>query len=399
MRIHFNTTLNKQVRMLDGQWQGVKLASDGRVYFFGGSHSAGVSAPFFRYDPTKNDIELLAGDMTRICGEDPAETPTQGKVHSDILEHQGWLYFGTHLSDYSAKGCETYTGAHLVGFEMATGHFRDYGVIHPNFTNYSAVGLDPAANCVYVYTTPFGFGDGPHLHRIDLATGENRDLGLVTPWKGRDKEGKGHGQPCAHLFVDRRGDVWFSLRDEHALFVARGATGQIERHNDVFPGKASQWYHIRPLDGDRALVALPDGFYIFDSRLFDSGDAFALLKPVATPGFTWAYVAVDDKRFYWNSRSVEKDPKTDHFETRILSSSFSSPQETIDHGSFHDAEGRAPWFLGDLASDGAGRLYSAGRWYVRPEEEQTIGVNRHGLMVAVFFTALDVSDDLRSPGK
>lgn len=395
MRVIFNHTMNRQVRMLDGQWQGVRLASDGRVYFFGGSHSAGVSAPFFRFDPTRGVVELLALDMSRICSEDPSRTPTQGKVHSDILEHKGWLYFGTHLSDYTPEGSRAYTGGHLVGYEMATGRFRDFGVIHPNYTNYSAIGLDALRERVYFYATPFGEGDGPHLHRIGLDSGENRDLGLVAPWTGRDQKGRGHGQPCQHLFVDGRGDVWFALRGEHALFVAREGSGRIERHDGVLPGNANQWFCVRPIDEDRCLAVLPDGFYIFDSRRAGAGDsrqisgAFSLLCKVETPGFTWAYVAMDHERIWWNSRSQRTLADNRH-EVRIHSLSRADPSKIVDHGPVNDGQGRAPWFLGDLVSDGCGRLYSCGRWYIRPEEEEEIGVDRNGLMVAVFFTALEV---------
>jgi hypothetical protein len=394
----FNATLNHRVRMLDGQWQGVHMASDGKVYFFGGSHSAGVSAPFFRYDPARNDsatsahdIEIIAQDMTRICGEDPTKTPTQGKVHSDIMEHNGWLYFGTHLSDYTPAGCHAYTGGHLVGYELATGKFRDYGVIHPNFTNYSAVAVDRLRNHAYFYATPFGKGDGPHLHRIDLATGENKDLGLVAPWNG-----KGHGQPCQHMFVDPRGDCWFTVRGEHALFVARYDSGKIERYDGMLPGNAPQWYCQRDLPNpEQTLVIFPDGFYIFDASQFGSADGpFKLLKKVNTPGLHWSYFAVDDKRFYWNSRTQEHLPTTGQHETRIWSSSLTNPSETIDHGPIRDAQGRGPWFIGDMVTDRKGRLYTAGRWYVLPEEVPTIGVNRNGLLCAVFFTVLDVSQDL-----
>jgi hypothetical protein len=41
------------------------------------------------------------------------------------------------------------------------------------------LGLDAVRDRLYYYATPFGRGDGPHLHRIDIRTGENRDLGLV----------------------------------------------------------------------------------------------------------------------------------------------------------------------------------------------------------------------------
>ena len=391
MKILLNHTMNRTVRMLDGQWQGLRLASDGYAYFFGGSHSKGVGAPFFRYDPRVPDesgIEVLALDMSRVCGEDPAKVPTQGKVHSDILEHKGWLYFGTHLSEYTPEGAARYTGAHLVGYELATRKFRDFGVIHPKYTNYSGIGLDAAHGRIYFYTTPWSTGDGPHLHRIDIATGENRDLGMVVPWVNREE----HGQHCGFLFVDRRGDCWFTLRGEKALFVAREASGRIERHENALPGDNTQWYCMRPMDGDRAMVVFEDGFHVFDASRFDGTPrAFERFKRIDTPGVTWCYMALDPKRIYWNSRSQHRLPETNQYDVRVYSTSWANPAEQVDHGPIRDAAGRAPWFIGDLASDGKGRLYSCGRWYILPEEEATIGVNRHGLKCAVFFTVMDVS--------
>ncbi len=393
MHVIHNTCLNHTVRMLDGQWQGLRLASDGRVYFFGGSHNPGISAPFFRYDPVTDALDVLAPDMSLICGEDPARVPTQGKVHSDLLEHRGWLYFGTHLSDYSPAGCRAYTGAHLVGYELATGRFRDYGVIHPHFTNYSGLGIDAARHCAFFYATPFGEGDGPHLHRIDLDSGENRDLGLVAPWRDREAQGKRHGQPCAHLFVDACGDCWFTLRGESAVFAARAAGGPIERYDGVLPGGANQWYVMRPLDAHRAMIVLPDGFYVFDSRRFNGtpASAFTRFKAVNSPGLTWAYMALDGERLYWNSRTQKPLPETGCHQTRIWSTSLADPAETVDHGPIADADGRLPWFIGDLASDGRGRLYTVGRWYARPEEHAAIGVNRNGLICAAYFSVLDVT--------
>ena len=391
MNVRVNVCLNRTVRMLDGQWQGLRLATDGRVYFFGGSHNPGVSAPFFRYDPATDAVDVLALDMSRICGEDPAQVPTQGKVHSDLLEHHGRLYFGTHLSDYTPAGCAAYTGAHLVSYETATGGFRDYGVIHPNYTNYSGLAIDAARNCACFYATPFSEGDGPHLHRIDLDTGENRDLGLVAPWVDRQARGKRAGQPCAHLFVDARGDCWFTLRGEYALFVARADGRAIERHDGALPGGASQWTCMRPLDADRALVILPDGFYVFDGRRFGNGaGAFERFKAVDTPGLTWAYMALDRERLYWNSRTQQVLPETGCHETRIWSTSLNDPSETVDHGAIAAADGHLPWFVGDLVSDGRGRIYTCGRWYAGPEEFDTIGVNRNGLMCAAYFSVLEL---------
>jgi hypothetical protein len=47
-----NYPLNRHIRMLDGQWQGTFLASDGNDYVGGGSHNPNLGAALFRYEPT-----------------------------------------------------------------------------------------------------------------------------------------------------------------------------------------------------------------------------------------------------------------------------------------------------------------------------------------------------------
>ncbi|MEK7162093.1 MAG: hypothetical protein AAB729_05395, partial [Patescibacteria group bacterium] len=68
----------------DGQWQGVKYASDGNVYFGSSTHDARHGAGFFKLDPRTGKITMLAEDLTTIVGENPLTNP-QGKLHSDIL--------------------------------------------------------------------------------------------------------------------------------------------------------------------------------------------------------------------------------------------------------------------------------------------------------------------------
>jgi len=117
-------SMNKICKEWDGQWQGMSVASDGNCYFSSSTHSASHGAGFHKYDPKAKKHTLLAEDMTIICGEENTQTQ-QGKIHSPIVECDGWLYFSTHLSNYWKEGIERYTGAHVVGYEMATGKFRN----------------------------------------------------------------------------------------------------------------------------------------------------------------------------------------------------------------------------------------------------------------------------------
>ena len=102
--------LNKIVKYFDGQWQGIIAASDGASYFGASTHSPQHGSSFFKFEPGSEKLTVLAEDMTRVCSEDIARTPPQGKIHSPIVELDGWLYFTTHLSNYWDAAMDKYTG-------------------------------------------------------------------------------------------------------------------------------------------------------------------------------------------------------------------------------------------------------------------------------------------------
>lgn len=257
--------LNNYVRVLDGQWEGIRYASDGNVYFASSSQSAHHGASFFKYNPITQQLTMLAEDLTTICGENPQINP-QGKLHSNIVEANGWLYMSTHFGSDLPGAYSSWTGSHVIGYELATGRFRDYGVVYPNYDSYSGIGVDPVRNFIYVFVTGQSVGQVSYLFRIDAVTGTKTNLGQVG----------GTYDSCLWFFVDRRGDVWFSVSYQNgALQRVRGATGQI----DVFPNaapplylwdqptvdpsaanQAGRWiFWMQPLDGDRAVFTLAGG--------------------------------------------------------------------------------------------------------------------------------------------
>ena len=386
-----NYALNRHIRLLDGQWQGTFLASDGNVYFGGGSHNPKLGAAFFRYDPKTRTLKLLVRNITTVCGEDPQKTPPQGKLHSPVVEHEGWIYLGTHLANYTEQGRKAYTGAHLLGYHLATGRFRDFGVVHPNFTNYSALGLDSRRGAIYFYVTPFYEGEGSRLYRVDIATAKKQDLGLVARWTNR----RDHGPPSYHCFVDARGDCWLTVRYERTLYVARAASGRIEAYPDALPEFATRsssrdpWRGLRALDGNRALVLMAGKMWIFDSRKAPRDKAtFTPLRDIDPTGRLECF-AYGGGRFYWTLRTARDAP------LRLMSAPLDNPGAAVDHGEIIDAAGRRPMWAGDLITDGRGTVYMIGRWHVSEADMQTIGILRHRMRMAVFFSVIDVADDLR----
>lgn len=390
-----NHALNSHIRLLDGQWQGTFLASDGNVYVGGGSHNPDLGAAFFRYEPKAAELKLLVKNITTVCGEDPAKTPPQGKIHSPVVEHEGWLYFGTHLANYTEEGRKAYTGGHLLGYQLATGKFRDFGVIHPNFTNYCCLGLDAPRAAIWFYVTPFYEGEGSRLYRVDIASGKKQDVGLVARWNNR----KDHGPPSFCCFVDARGDCWLTTRYERTLCVGRAATGKVEAYPAALPeaavasGTRDPWKAARPLDADRALIIMAGKMWIFDSREAPRGPKTFTPICDVDPLQRIECFALGGGRFYWTLREKADAP------LRLMSAAVAKPTEWFDHGEITDEAGRKPMWAGDLITDGKGAVYMVGRWEASEADMATIGILRHNQRMAVFFSVIDVRDDLRTLGR
>jgi hypothetical protein len=401
---------------LDGQWQGIRYASDGNVYFGSSTHSAHHGSAFFRYQPRTGKLTMLADDLTKICGEDPAANP-QGKLHSDIVEANGWLYMATHFSSELPGAYASWTGSHLIGYRMATGKFRDYGVIHPNYDNYSAIGVDPKRNYVYVFVTGEAKGQVAYLYRFDTVTGAKKNLGQVG----------GQWATSFYTFVDRRGDVWFSIAAQNGeLRRVHGDTGEIDVYPNALPPlfrwdrdeidpdrkrqsrRGIMW--MQPLDGDRAVFTLGyDGgmLCLFDSsQPIGSGREFQKIRHI---GYSDLGLAVGDRRVFYYQRANrgyghQADQATDGIHDFHLLSVSLDPADghaITDHGLIQDQDGRVLWRAPGMMTDGRSRVFMIGDWWTLPGD---IGSHRyqyeHGkesylqLQRGEFFAVADVASEL-----
>ena len=372
--------MNGYKRELDGQWQGIRYASDGNVYFGSSTHSAHHGASFFKFDPRTDQLTLLAEDITTIVGEDPQTNP-QGKLHSDIVEANGWLYFSTHFSSELPGAYSQWTGSHVVGYQMATGAFVDYGVVHPNYMSYSAVAVDPARNYLYVFVTGQDETDVSYLYRIDTVSGAKTNLGQV---------GSAFDSSL-WMFVDRRGDVWFSVFSRNgALFRVRGATGEIDESSQMLcrlctAGTPSNWcpapsrqrrgiMWMQPLDGDRALFTLGwhgGMLYMFDSsKPIGSGQEFQAIKHI---GYSFLGMAIGGNRVFYYQRANRGFGQQEAQDFHLLSVSLDpdAGYPITDHGLLKDQDGRLAWRLPGMATDGQ-RVFMIGDWWTIPGDLGTL---------------------------
>jgi hypothetical protein len=377
--------LNPYVQVLDGQWEGIKVASDGYCYFGSSTHDNRRGAAFFRYQPNTRALKLLAADITTICGENPTVTPPQGKLHSEITEHNGWLYFGTHLGNDWTEAYAAYTGGHMIGYELANGRFRDFGVIRSNSTIYSAVGIDPVRNKAIVYTADWwGTPGASSLARIDLTSGSKTTLAPIPLGGG-----------AFYTFVDQRGDCWISpAGDNAALLCVRSATGQLDRWNNVLPesqlGAGRFWEWAEAIDGDRCVFKLQFGNYLhgFNAAGGNPSNSIYVVQDI---GPTFIAHVVSGDRVYYVQRANRQTGWKEYQDFHLLSASLNTNANPaiIDHGLIADQSGRLVWRSHALAADPQGRIYMVGDWWLLPGEQgTTTGTLRHVDGPGTNYTAL-----------
>ncbi|KKM02520.1 hypothetical protein LCGC14_1783620 [marine sediment metagenome] len=406
-----SVSINNIYKEFDGQWQGITAASDGNCYFSSSTHSIARGAGFHKFNPETKEHTMLVEDMTLLCGEE-GQGSQQGKIHSPIVEHKGWLYFSTHLSNYWKEGIENYPGAHLIGYEMATGKFRDFGIVLPKYSIYSAVNIDPIRDKIYVFVAPFREKDintdGCHLYSVDIASGEKKDLGKLTD---------GQGGASFWFYVDDKGNCWFTLwkahtkyqEDQGNLYCYRPDSGKIEIYKDVLPEgelingtpvtdqkkiKESAWTWAKA-SPDRTKCYFTMGtsgggderLWIFDpSENIRSGKAF---QDIAYIGSTFLqtdmggdrlyfiqYADLDDERNKVAEIQRDKDPKIvgygESLHLRSVSIDPKSDNKVVDHGKLVDQDGRAARFINSMAADDQGRVFMYGSWYIKSYKEATL---------------------------
>jgi hypothetical protein len=407
-----SVALNRIVKYFDGQWQGIIAASDGACYFGASTHSPKHGSSFFKFEPGSQKLTVLAEDMTLVCREDIARTPPQGKIHSPIVESDGWLYLTTHLSNYWDSAMDKYTGAHVIGYELATGKFRDFGVVRERYSIYSAINVDRKNKKLYVFVVPFAQADvkrdGSHLYQIDIETGVKADLGLV---------GQAQRSNCLWFYIDDRGNCWFTLWKNHwpiswdhgDLYEYEADSRRITCYKDVLPlgtlgpdgapapeklNSERSWSWAEALPGNRrclfttgCLGGGDERLWIFDPRKdIKKREAF---QPVAYIGSTFLGNAFDNKdrvyfvqynswgdaRTYWPEAVRDYLREDIHFDDalhlRSISVDPAAGGRVIDHGKIVDEENRRLTMVESLAADQKGNVYMHGTWDSRAADESS----------------------------
>ncbi len=196
----------------DCNYHSLTAASDGKLYFSVSTHEPRSAARLFRFDPVSESMEQI-GDLAEILGQDPAKEILHGKIHTPLIEHDGWLYFSTHTSSYRGSlpnmrpdnGRVPYPGGHFMRYNLATGAYEDLANLGLPNEGIITMALEPESETLYGLTWPTG-----------LLLSYNLEDRLLLNWGAVQQRGE-WGHPgtdwnfiCRDLAVDGDGVLYGS---------------------------------------------------------------------------------------------------------------------------------------------------------------------------------------------
>jgi hypothetical protein len=370
-------------RKLDGQWFGSGIGSDGKVYFGSSCHGKDAAGMFFQYDPRSKNISVVIPDFSVACHEDAKTMVPQGKIHTPLVEHDGWLYFATHLAAYYEDALNRYTGAHVLAYKIGSleagkPEVRDFGVIQDNYSCYAAISVDPIHGYLYVAVTKWWKGPAQgYLYRYKLdGTGKTmiKDFGS-------------QGGQSYFQFVDERGDLWFTDSGSYGtLFKMNGETGKVTTYPNALPkrknllentdnpqlggvwGRAFGWGE--KLDGNRCVFSMlqEGGLWEFDASKVVGNNAAGAFRFLHWIG-THSGIALGGDTVYYLQSANPKWDKSQMANDLHLKSVKLDPAATIkDWGRVVDQDGRTPYRADGMCADAKGNVYITGDWRLLPNE-------------------------------
>ncbi len=198
-------------------YNGMSVASDGKVYYVLSSERFDVGGQMYSFDPATEKIEHL-GDLTEACGEKDLKAVVQGKSHVVFHESGGKLYFATHIGYYTIKdGMETageppqgyrpYPGGHFLSYDPKARRFEDLAIA-PEGEGILSMTMDVKRGRLYGLTWPTGY-----FLRCDLAPREMRNVGPVAE-RGESGKGLTYRTLCRSLVVDPDDGTVYLTRSE-----------------------------------------------------------------------------------------------------------------------------------------------------------------------------------------
>ncbi len=205
-------------------YNAMTTGSDGKIYYILCSEDPEIAAQMYTFDPDTDSCQHL-GDLNEICGEDGLKHICQGKSHVEFIEHNGLLYFATHVGYYEMidgmerlpqnppEGLSLYPGGHFVSYNMVDGSFQDLARL-PNGEGILTLGMDRDREQLYAISWPTGC-----FFHYDMREGVLHDWGQVSHQGEAGKVGRDYRTLCRSIFVDpRSGFAYFTNAEGDIMY-------------------------------------------------------------------------------------------------------------------------------------------------------------------------------------
>jgi hypothetical protein len=181
------STVDKDAQM----WSALYVGSNGKVYVGLCTHAD--AATVYEFDPETEKMRQLA-NLTVLSGERGQGIWTNGKIHVQMQELDGYVYFGSLSEDNGppAIDANSYRGPYWYRIEMATGKVQQLSHIN-SFWGVLGQAMDKKRRLIY------GLAENGNLYRYRIDQDWTEDLGRVDGW-----------DICRTIFIDDAGNVYGS---------------------------------------------------------------------------------------------------------------------------------------------------------------------------------------------
>ena len=397
-------------------YNGMSMASDGKIYYVLSSISIDKGGQMCVYDPKTDKTEFL-GDLTEICGESGDKAISQGKSHVRFYEQDGHLYFATHIGYYEMidgmerlpvnppEGYQVYPGGHFLSYNLSTKKFEKLASA-PEGEGIITMTMDEERGQIYGITWPTGY----FLH-YDMDNNELTNLGMVSENGEAGTPGEDYRVICRSMFVDDRdGSVYFSTAEGGIFsYNPSAATGitQVEGVSlklDYFgsydltrPGSmAYNWRRIvwSSNEGVAYGVHGNSGYlFRFDPQiprieLVDRITSAPSKKSGMFDYFTYGYLGFqlgldNETLYYLTGGPIYEDGKRVTGDNRIIVGTKGlenlhlvtyniSTRKYIDHGAIFYEDGSRPTHVNSIAVGPQGNVYALARFVHQGKEIQDL---------------------------
>jgi hypothetical protein len=172
-------------------WSALYAASNGKLYVGLCTHAD--AANVYEFDPATAKMRHLA-NLTILSHERGQGTWTNGKIHVQMQELDGYVYFGSLSEDNGPPAIDaaSYRGPYWYRIEMKTGKVEQLSRIN-SFWGLLGQAMDKKRRLIY------GLAEDGHLYKYYIDEDYTEDLGRVDNW-----------DVCRTIFSDDQGDVYGS---------------------------------------------------------------------------------------------------------------------------------------------------------------------------------------------